>query len=306
MNQQKIQRSIVQLAQLSIRTPHHQIVTFGLLMGLLYLPELLRELGKATLSGSTNLFFNFGFLYLGVDRLWRNRTSLTKVLPADEERLTGYLIIFGSAALMPFCLSSISLRALLWAGILLGIAYSSWGVAFFKTYYLSSALILLSFYPNWIYVLAEVWRLTTPPEYLEKLMAWAGGVALQAIGQPAIVKGIIIELPTGAVQVGYGCNGFEMAMDIGAASLLLGLWYKQSRLNIVAMVVVGVMLALIFNIPRIMLLTIASVYWGKDSFEFWHGPWGGQIFSTILFTVYYYAVMWIVEQQPVKPKQGIN
>lgn len=300
MNQQKIQRGIVHLARLSIRTPHHQIVTFGLLMGLLYLPDFLRELGKATLGGSTNLFFNFGFLYLGVDRLWRNRTSLAKVLPTDEERLTGYLIIFSSAALMPFCLSSISLRALLWAVILIGIAYSSWGIAFLKTYYLASVLILLSFYPNWIYLLAEVWRLATPPEYLEKLMAWVGGLALHAIGQPAIVKGIMIELPTGAVQVGYGCNGFEMAVTVGAASLLLGLWYKQSRLNIVAMVAVGIGLALIFNIPRIMLLTIASVYWGKDSFEFWHGAWGGQIFSTILFTVYYYTVMWIMNQQTVK------
>ena len=300
MNQQKIQRGIVQLAQLSIRTPHHQIVTFGLLMGLLYLPDFLTVLGKATLGGSTSLFFNFGFLYLGVDRLWRNRTLLAKMLPTDEERLTGYLIIFSSAALMPFCLSSISLRALLWVVVLIGIAYSSWGVAFFKTYYLASAMILLGLYPGWIYVLTEVWRLTTPPEYLEKLMALGGGIALQAIGQPAIVKGIIIELPTGAVQVGYGCNGFEMAMTVGAASLLLGLWYKQSRLNIVAMIMVGVVLALIFNIPRIMLLTFASVYWGKDSFEFWHGHWGGQIFSTILFTVYYYLVMWIVNRQAVK------
>jgi len=52
-----------------------------------------------------------------------------------------------------------------------------------------------------------------------------------------------------------------------------------------------VVLALIFNVPRIMLLAIAAVYWGETSFKFWHGPWGGQMFSGVLFTVYYYAVM---------------
>lgn len=39
------------------------------------------------------------------------------------------------------------------------------------------------------------------------------------------------------------------------------------------MMVVGAGLALVFNIPRIMLLTLASVYWGKERFNFWHGTW---------------------------------
>ena len=42
---------------------------------------------------------------------------------------------------------------------------------------------------------------------------------------------------------------------------------------------IGIVLALAFNVPRIVLMTLAVVYWGKDAFEFWHGAWGGQIFS---------------------------
>ncbi len=300
MIQQKIQRGVVRLAQFSSCTPHHRIVTFGLLMGLFYLPDWVKIAVNSSLHGSANLFFNIGFLYLGLDHLWRHRKSLAQMVASDEERLTGYLIIFGSAALFPFCFSSVSLKALLWTVILVGIAYSSWGIRFFKNYALQSVLIVVSLYPNWTYALREVWIALTPPHTLDNFMAWSGSLALQAIGQPAIAKQFVIELPTGAVQVGFSCNGFEMAVTMAGASLLMGLWLKQSRLNTIAMVVVGVMLALIFNIPRIMLLTIASVYWGKDSFDFWHGTWGGQIFSTILFTVYYYAVMWIMNQQTVK------
>jgi len=306
MNQQKIQQGVVRLAQFSFCTPHHRIVTFSLLMGLFYLPAWLTVTVDISLQGSFDLFFNLGFLYLGLDHLWKHRKLLTRMVASDEERLTGYLIIFGSVALFPVCFSSVSLKALLWAVILIGVAYSSWGIRFFKNYASQSVLILVSFYPNWTYAIREVWKATTPTHYLENLMAWAGSLALQAIGQPAIAKEFIIELPAGAVQIGFVCNGFEMAVTMAGASLLMGLCLKQSRLIILTMITVGVMLALVFNVPRIMLLTIASVYWGKDSFEFWHGPWGGQIFSTILFTVYYYAVMWIVEQQPVKPKQGIN
>ncbi|PSB22009.1 cyanoexosortase C [Phormidesmis priestleyi ULC007] len=300
MIQQKIQRGVVRLAQFSSCTPHHRIVTFGLLMGLFYLPDWLKVAVDTCLHGSSNILFNLGFLYLGLDHLWKHRKSVNRMVVSDEERLTGYLIIFGSAALFPVCFSSVSLRALLWAVILIGIAYSSWGIRFFKIYAVQSILILVSLYPDWTYALREVWKMITPAHYLENLMAWAGSLALQAIGQPAIAKEFIIELPAGAVQIGFVCNGFEMAVTMAGASLLMGLWLKQSRLNTIAMVVVGVMLALIFNIPRIMLLTIASVYWGKDSFDFWHGTWGGQIFSTILFTVYYYLVMWIMNQQTVK------
>ncbi|MGV0024923.1 cyanoexosortase C [Phormidesmis priestleyi] len=300
MNQQKIQRGVVRLTSLSLSTPHHRIVTFGLLMGLFYLPDWLRIVGGSAFSGSANLFFNFGCLYLGIDRLWRHRTSLSNTTAAEEERLTGYLIIFGAAAFLPFCLSSVSLKALLWAVILICIAYSSWGIGFFKTHRTAILLILMSLYPNWTYLFREVWVMSTPPHTLDNFMAWAGSIALQAIGQPAIAKQFVIELPKGAVQVGFVCNGFEMAVTLAGASLLLGLWLKQTRLVILAMITVGVVLALAFNVPRIMLLTIASVYWGKASFDFWHGPWGGQMFSTVLFTVYYYMVMWIVEKQTKK------
>ena len=88
-----------------------------------------------------------------------------------------------------------------------------------------------------------------------------------------------------------------MATIIAVASLVLGLFLKQSLPKVALMTTLGVILALLANIPRIMLMAMAEAYWGKASFEFWHGFWGGQIFSSILFTIYYYVVMAVIKHQ---------
>ncbi|HEY9880475.1 MAG TPA: archaeosortase/exosortase family protein, partial [Leptolyngbyaceae cyanobacterium] len=87
---------------------------------------------------------------------------------------------------------------------------------------------------------------------------------------------------------------------------IMGLFYKQRWYNTLAIMTMGIILALIFNIPRIMLLAIASVYWGKDAFKFWHGPWGGQIFASVLFTVFYYAVMALINRRTAKQREGVS
>jgi exosortase/archaeosortase family protein len=68
------------------------------------------------------------------------------------------------------------------------------------------------------------------------------------------------------------------------------------------LIVMGWTVAMVLNVPRIMLLAIASVYWGEHSFEFWHGPIGGQMFSAVMFTVYYYIAMWLVDSPKVAAK----
>ena len=88
-----------------------------------------------------------------------------------------------------------------------------------------------------------------------------------------------------------GCNGFDMAFVLAGVGVIMGLFFKRSWSKIVALVAAGVSIALVFNVPRIMLLAFAVVYWGKESFEFWHGAIGGQIFATMLLTVYYYVAM---------------
>lgn len=277
-----------------LATPHNRIVTCGLLVGLVYSPFWLYDILLGTLNGAASLLM-VAAVALGGYRLWQQRQVLAKLTVSDEDRFLGHLIIAGGIALSPFCFFSEWSQKLVWMLILVGIALSSWGLKFFRRYPIPVFLITLGFFPQPTVVGHAVWSAFTPPELLERIMAWSGGLGLQAIGQPATITDAIITLPGGAVRVDWGCSGFDMASIIAVASLVLGLLLKQSLPKVTLMVIIGVVLALLANVPRIMLMAMAEAYWGKASFEFWHGFWGGQIFSTILFTIYYYVVMAIIK-----------
>jgi len=89
-----------------------------------------------------------------------------------------------------------------------------------------------------------------------------------------------------------------MALTIAATGLIMGIIYNQKWHRVLIMMTVGIVLAMIFNVPRIMLLAIASIYWGEEAYNFWHSTWGAQIFSAVLFTVYYYTVMAVIKKRP--------
>ncbi|NEQ27842.1 MAG: cyanoexosortase C, partial [Microcoleus sp. SIO2G3] len=219
--------------------------------------------------------------------------------PVEQRRL-GHFVILTSVSLFPFCRFSVLSKALLWFSVLVGIALSSWGVSFFKKYPHPTFLILLSVHPTPNYFVDSLWRTVNYHKSLEQLVAWSSNVALQAIGQSSTSTHNIIYLGTRAIQVEWDCTGADMAITMAATSLLLGLIFKQSWLQTVGLVIVGILLALVVNLPRIMLLAFANSFWGKDAFDFWHGGWGGQIFSTILFTIYYYLMKGIFSERAIK------
>jgi exosortase len=304
MTQQKAKKtslSFDRLLHISLATPHTRIVTCGLLVGILFSPFWLYDIVVGTLHGAASLIL-VAAAALGGYQLWTKRHQLAKLQASEEDRLLGHIIILCGVGLAPFCFFSEWSQKLIWMLILAGIALSTWGLPFFKRYSMPAFLIGIGFFPQPTAVGKAVWDAFTPPEMLERFMAWSGGLGLQAIGHSATIQETIISLPGGSVRVDWGCSGFDMASIIAVASLILGLFLKQSLPKVTLMVVVGIVLALISNIPRIMLMAMAEAYWGKQSFEFWHGFWGGQIFSSILFTIYYYVVMAIVKGRSVKAK----
>lgn len=296
---QKVRQTINYLLHQSVKTPHNLIVACGLLVGLCYLPFWLADLVIGTLHGAASLLM-VAAIGLGLYQLWCNRHHLAKLNASDADEWLGHIIVVGGALLSPFCFFTEWSQRLIWILILVGIACSSWGMQFFQRYPIPTFLIGMGLFPQPTVVGKAIWETFTPPQMLERFMAWSGSLGLQAIGQSATVTNTIISLPGGAVDVAWGCSGFDMATIIAVASLVLALFLKQPLPKVIVLMMFGVILALLANIPRIMLMAMAEVYWGKAAFEFWHGFWGGQIFSTILFTIYYYVVMAVVKQRSLK------
>ena len=300
--QQQFSKALYPRLQQALRTNRGRFVLIGLSTGLLYLPVWLGYLIPQALRGKIGWFLVLSMLSLAGLELWSKKQTLEKLDASEEDRLIGYLLIGAGVTLFPFCRFAIWPQALLWLIILIGIACATWGISFFYRFIMPTFFIGLTVYPRIGLISRFVWELLFPDQLLEKVMAVIASAGMRVIGFPATQEGVFITFPKGAVEVGWGCNGLDMAITIAAAGLFMGLLYKQKRTQMIWLTGLGAMIALIANIPRLMLVTIAHVYWGEWWFHFWHGFWGGQIFSGVLFTLYYYALMALVDQKPSKSR----
>ncbi|MEO1390552.1 MAG: cyanoexosortase C [Cyanobacteria bacterium J06634_6] len=290
-------RIIYTLLQQGFKSNHGRLITAGLSIGMMFWPFWLYDILRGTFHGAASLLLLLAFC-LGLHQLWLQRSHLLKLRASVDDRWLGHLIIIVGICAAPFCAFSEWSQKIVWLMILFGIAVSTWGFSFFHRYPASVFLIVVGIFPQPTVVGRAVWDVFTPPEMLERFMAWLGSIGLNVIGQKAVVEQTIISLPAGSVRVDWGCSGYDLACIAAVASLLMALFFKQSVQHSMLIVLLGIALALLANIPRIMLMTMASAYWGQESFEFWHGFWGGQIFLSILFTFQYYAVMAIVNKSP--------
>lgn len=285
----------------SVQTSHNRILTCGCLVLLFYLPGWCIILGNAFVQGGSTPLLNMGFLYLGFDSLWRQRQKLVIVSANNPDRVMGRLLVLGCATFFPFCLTSISLQSLICMMIVIGMTFCCWGIEFFPQHPRAIVLLLIGLYPDLPFLTNTLRKLLTGDQ-LEHLMAWLGGLALAAIGQPVTVNGAILSLSTMTgvakdVEVASGCSGFDMAFVLAGVGVIMGLFFNRSWSKVFALMTAGIALALLFNVPRIMLLAFAVFYWDDASFAFWHGPIGGQIFSSLLLTVYYYTAMGIIHRK---------
>ena len=285
--------------QLAMASWHGRIVLLGLTAGLVYLVTWAPRVVTRAAQGSAGAPLVVGCLAVGFYQLWTNRRTIAELQPSEADRAMGYLMIFGGLLVFPFCRFAVWPQAMVWMVILAGIAVSSWGVSFLVKYRLPVMMAILTAYPQPAVFMRMVWASFTPSGWLERMMAQAGAFGLRLIGQPAVADMHFVRIPPyGAVAVGEPCNGMSMALTIAATGLVMGIVYNQKWYKVSIMMAVGIFLAMVFNVPRIMLLAMASIYWGEASYNFWHSTWGAQIFSGILFTVYYYAVMAVIKKRP--------
>ena len=299
INFSKIQKTAQYLIKLGNQSNHNRIISLGFLCISVFAPFWIYDIVYGTIHGAASLLLvaiaGFGFY-----QLCQKHDELNTLEATEEDHWLGYALIFAAIAAVPFCFSAEWLQKLNLYMLLIGIAISCWGPQFFPKYPLQTFFIFLGFFPQPTTVGKIVWNAFTPEKSLERFMAWAGAWGLRGIGQNPTYHWDIISLADGSVLIDWGCSGYDLATITAVASLLLGIFWKQPMWKVSLFVLMGIIFSLIANVPRIMLMTMASVYWGPESFEFWHGFWGGQIFLSILFTVHYYAMVALLEWNPYK------
>lgn len=294
-------KSILLLIQNTCKTWHGRFILGGLTIGLFYLPVWLQDVYLSMKRGSDGIIILFSIILLGLWQIWPQRKTLAKTHAFEEDQVLGHLLIAAGILMFPIWRFAIWPQSLLWLLILAGMAISTWGARFLIKFPLISLFTALTVYPRPSLLARLLWETFTPHRFLDRMMATAAAFGLQLIGQTAVAEGSFVAIPpVGAVDVNWDCNGFAMACTIAASGLIMGLLLKQPWPKIFMIMLAGFVMGLIFNIPRIMLLTMASVYWGQESFNFWHSNWGSQIIAGLILTIYYYAVMALIKCRPKK------
>lgn len=289
-----------------LRTNHGFLILCGSIILLIYGVTLLVFLGDITIHGSSSAFMNTCFLYLGLAGLWKQQETLKQERVYPDDRIIGYALLLTGTIGFFLLRSSFSLQALCAMLIVMGMLLSQFGLVMIRRHWRFIGFIIVGLYPNIINLATQTWKFATPHNLLELLMANLGSQGLRLLGYESIAQEQFIKLGPGAVEVAFGCNGFHMSFVLGMAGFIVGQFMQLSVRKTVLLIIGGVTLALSLNVPRVMMLAIASVYWGKQSFDFWHGSIGGQIFAGILFTIYYYLAMWIIDRKPnVKASRSI-
>jgi exosortase/archaeosortase family protein len=288
-----------------VATRHRRRLALAALVAIVYLPTWGGILIDGILKGRSDSVLNFGFMALALQTLIQQRPLLRSLPLESDDRWTGYGLLLvatiGLVGLRTFAPSA-SGQALAVMGMLLGAIWSTWGPMVLSRLPLTIAMLLASVYPHLGYIAATFLRFFTGPDWLERAMAIGGSWGLSLIGHPAHAQGAIVHLGRGAVLVAPGCSGFDLALTLCGMGFLIGRFLQVSRPRTLMLMLAGLVMAWLANVPRIMLLALADVYWGKSAFDFWHGPIGGQIFAGIVFTWHYYLSMWVIESKSLRPQ----
>lgn len=290
---EKVRPKVLNALRWSNRTNRNRAIALGLIIYLCYLPTWLRLIGIDLARGSSFPILNLGFLFFGIQALLKYRKEADTFELSPEDQLLASLAVITGGGLFFISLDSSSFQALGCAIAVAGTLFLTFSLRLFTHYPLKLSLLFFSLYPSLTYLLNNI-RLLVTGDSMEVVAAYLGNFGLNLLGQSSHVDGILISLGEGSVEVGSGCSGFDMAVPIAGFAFMLGLFFELKWTKTLLLTVVGVGLALLLNIPRIMVLANAAVYWGEDSFYFWHDSWGAQIFSGILFTIYYYVAMPII------------
>jgi exosortase/archaeosortase family protein len=287
----------------SLTTFHGRMLNLAGLAGLLYFPLWFGSMWRSVLDGNSTLILNGAFLFMGLRTLWGDRREIAELAASGDDRFAGHLLILGGAFWLPFSQHSVSLQALLWVIVLVGVFWSSFGLRVFVRHGGAIFFLLLSMYPSLYFVGNRLLHSFVSYDFFRDNMAQLGGKALNIMGFANTVSGNLIHIDGNVMRVEYSCTGTDMLISLAGFGLVVGLLFKQPWTRIAIAMVLGAAIAMVLNVPRVVLLSLADTYWGKNHFDFWHGTWGGQIFSMIMFTVAYYAFEALYGLKG-KPKKG--
>lgn len=112
------------------------------------------------------------------------------------------------------------------------------------------------------------------------------GLLLWYLGFPVSREGVLLHLPTGSVEVGSGCSGLSVIMQLLGLAMLVLFMFPTNLKQKILVPLVAIFVGFTINCGRVALMAFLVAYSSPKSFEYWHFGEGSLIFSMIAVLIF--------------------
>lgn len=211
--------------------------------------------------------------------VWQKRDSLdlkSDIFSSFFGLLLIALVFFKSTSLFWFETSALKVLPLISS---LGLGLLASGTKGLKQYRRELIIVLVLCLPEslLIEVINEAFNVTT-------LTTKAAVFVLWYIGTTVSRQGDYIILPYGSAFVGAGCTGIKTTLLLLKLSVVFVLMFPTDWSKKILLPIEAIFIAFAVSVIRVALM--ATTVSHQETFDYWHGPAGNQIFSTIAILIF--------------------
>jgi exosortase/archaeosortase family protein len=147
-------------------------------------------------------------------------------------------------------------------------------------------------FPILFFLVAVPWPTFLEAPLVQGLMRANVGATIELLGLtgvPAIQHGNVIEIANGVVGIDDACSGIRSLQAALMLSLFFGEVYRLAVRRRLALIVLGFVLAFLFNVGRILLLTQVAAAKDVGAVATWHDPAGVTILVACFLSLWLVA-----------------
>lgn len=172
-------------------------------------------------------------------------------------------------------------------GLGLGLALLASGVKGLGQYGREGLLILTLAFPT------EMFQ--TPIDrffHVQELTAFLAAFGLYYAGVNLGLRGNVIDLPWGSVEVAHHCTGISAALLLLKLAVLFMVMFPTTSWQKWGLPLAAIGVAFVMSLVRVTLLTV--MVQNREVFDYWHGGGGSQIFSTAAILGFGLVCRWVL------------
>ncbi|QIZ70028.1 cyanoexosortase A [Oxynema aestuarii] len=153
-----------------------------------------------------------------------------------------------------------------------GLALLASGFKGLKQYW--QELLILSLISISTGLLLGIYDITPVTAKFSALLLWYMGFPVQR-------DGVLVQLPTGSIEVYSGCSGYGTMIQILGIAILFLFMFPTSLKQKFLLPLIAITLGFVVNGIRVALMGLLVAYSSREAFEYWHYGDGSLVFSLL-------------------------